>query len=31
MVQITLWYDPKTMVVDELDVPSQGVTVKRSS
>ena len=30
MVQITLWYDPKTLVVDEVDVPSQGVTVKRS-
>jgi hypothetical protein len=31
MVQITLWYDPKTLVVDEVDVPTQGVTVKRVS
>jgi hypothetical protein len=30
-VQITLWYDPRTLVVDEADVPSQGVTVKRTS
>lgn len=31
MVQITLWYDPSTLVVDEVDVPAQGVTVKRTS
>lgn len=30
-VQITLWYDPKTLVVDELDVPVQGVIVTRKS
>jgi hypothetical protein len=30
LVQLTLWYDPKTLVVDEVDVPSQGVTVKRT-
>jgi hypothetical protein len=29
MLQITLWYNPSTLVVDEVDVPSQGVTVKR--
>lgn len=28
-VQLTLWYDPKTLVVDELDVPSEGVVVTR--
>jgi|SRR5579884_850750 len=31
MLQITLWYNPATLVVDEVDVPSQGVTVKRTS
>ncbi len=30
MVQITLWYDPNTLVVDEVDVPTQGVVVKRT-
>ena len=25
----TLWYDPKTMLVDQLDFPTQGVTVTR--
>lgn len=30
VVKITFWYDPTTLVVDEVDVPSQGVTVKRS-
>jgi hypothetical protein len=30
MVQITMWYDPKTLVVDEVDVPSLGVVVKRT-
>ncbi len=29
MTQITVWYDPKTLIVDELDVPAQGVVVKR--
>jgi len=29
MMAITLWYDPATLVVDEVDVPAQGVTVKR--
>ena len=28
-VQFTVWYDPKTLVVDELDVPSEGVSVTR--
>lgn len=31
MVQITMWYDPSTLVVDEVDVPAQGLTVKRTS
>lgn len=30
MVQITLWYDPQTLIVDEVDVPSEGVIVKRT-
>lgn len=30
MVQITLWYDPASLVVDEVDVPTEGVTVKRT-
>ncbi len=30
MTQVTLWYDPKTLVVDQLDVPAQGVVVTRS-
>jgi hypothetical protein len=29
-VQFTLWYDPKTLVVDELDAPTEGFTVKRA-
>ncbi len=28
-VQFTLWYDPKTLVVDRMDVPSEGVSVTR--
>jgi hypothetical protein len=28
-VQFTVWYDPKTLVVDELDVPAEGLTVAR--
>lgn len=28
-VQFTMWYDPKTLVVDELDVPAEGVQVVR--
>ncbi|MGZ3542450.1 MAG: hypothetical protein ACXVAF_14875 [Vulcanimicrobiaceae bacterium] len=28
-VQFSEWYDPKTLVVDELDVPSQGAVVTR--
>lgn len=28
-VVFTVWYDPKTLVVDEMDVPSQGVSVTR--
>ncbi len=31
MVQITVWYDPATLVVDEVDVPAQGVTVRRTT
>ncbi len=30
-VQLTLWYDPKTLVVDELDVPVEGVQVVRTA
>ena len=26
---ITIWYDPKTLIVDEVDVPSQNSTVVR--
>ena len=28
-VQLTVWYDPKTLVVDELDVPTEGLSVTR--
>lgn len=28
-VQLTVWYDPKTLVVDQLDVPAEGVLVTR--
>lgn len=28
-VQFSVWYDPKTLVVDEMSVPSQGVEVTR--
>jgi len=28
-VQLTVWYDPKTLVVDEMDVPTEGVSVTR--
>jgi hypothetical protein len=28
-VQFTVWYDPKTLIVDEVDVPSEGLTVAR--
>ncbi|HLI96954.1 MAG TPA: hypothetical protein VKT72_12835 [Candidatus Baltobacteraceae bacterium] len=28
-VQFTVWYDPKTLVVDELDVPAEGLSVAR--
>lgn len=28
-VQFTMWYDPKTLVVDELDVPAEGVQIVR--
>lgn len=30
-VQMTMWYDPKTLVVDELDVPAEGVQVVRKN
>jgi len=30
-VAFTIWYDPKTLLVDELDVPSQDVSVTRQS
>ena len=29
MVQLTVWYDPATLVVDEVDVPAQGLVVVR--
>ena len=29
MVQLTLWYDPRTLLVDEVDVPTQGLVVRR--
>lgn len=29
-VQFTLWYNPKTLIVDELDAPTEGFTVKRT-
>ncbi len=28
-VQFTVWYDPKTLVVDQLDVPAEGLSVAR--
>jgi hypothetical protein len=28
-MQFTIWYDPKTLVIDEMDVPSQGLFVTR--
>jgi hypothetical protein len=28
-VQLTMWYDPRTLIVDELDVPSEGAVVIR--
>ena len=28
-VQFTVWYDPKTLVVDEMDVPSEALSVTR--
>jgi hypothetical protein len=28
-VPFTVWYDPKTLVVDEMDVPTEGVSVTR--
>lgn len=28
-VLFTVWYDPRTLVVDEMDVPSEGVSVTR--
>lgn len=30
-LQFTLWYDPKTLVVDEMDVPTEGVLVTRQA
>jgi hypothetical protein len=29
MLTITLWYDPQSLVVDEVDIPSEGLIVKR--
>ncbi len=28
-VEVTFWYNPRTMVVDEVDVPAQGLVVRR--
>lgn len=28
-IPFTVWYDPKTLVVDEVDIPTQGVVVTR--
>jgi hypothetical protein len=28
-MQFTIWYDPKTLVIDEMDVPSEGLYVTR--
>lgn len=28
-VSLTVWYDPKTLLVDDVDVPAQGLNVKR--
>lgn len=30
MVQIAIWYNPRTMIVDQVDVPAQGLIVKRT-
>lgn len=30
MVEVTMWYDPRTLIVDEVDVPAQGLVVKRA-
>ncbi|HKU67034.1 MAG TPA: hypothetical protein VJP85_04580 [Candidatus Baltobacteraceae bacterium] len=30
-VQFTIWYDPKTLVVDEMEVPTEGVLVTRQA
>ena len=30
-LQFTLWYDPTTLVVDEMDVPTEGVLVTRQA
>jgi hypothetical protein len=30
-LQFTLWYDPNTLVVDEMDVPTEGVLVTRQA
>lgn len=29
-IQLTIWYDPVTLLVDEMDVPAEGVNVKRT-
>jgi hypothetical protein len=29
-IQLTIWYDPATLLVDEMDVPAEGVNVKRT-
>lgn len=29
-IQLTIWYDPSTLLVDEMDVPAEGVNVKRT-
>lgn len=29
-VQLTIWYNPTTLVVDEMDVPAENINVKRS-
>lgn len=30
-VQFSIWYDPKTLVVDEMDVPAQNATIVRTA
>jgi hypothetical protein len=30
-VPFTVWYDPKTLLVDEVDIPTQGIVVTRQS